>query len=89
MQLSIMPHNEAALAKFVAELRKVNDKPLFIFQLTHSGELSHPAFSKRVCVKPLAGFGGELMSEEDVETAMDQFALAAKIAIRSGPMGLT
>ena len=88
MQLGIMPHNEAALAKFVAELRKVNDKTLFIFQLTHSGELSHPAFSKRVCVKPLAGFGGELMSEEDVETAMDQFALAAKIADSVGADGI-
>ncbi len=88
MQLGIMPHNEAPLAKFVAELRKVNDKTLFIFQLTHSGELSHPAFSKRVCVKPLAGFGGELMSEEDVETAMDQFVLAAKIAHSVGADGI-
>ena len=88
MQLSIMPHNEPALAKFVAELRKVNDKPLFIFQLTHSGELSHPDFSKRVCVKPLAGFGGELMSEADVETAMDQFVLAAKIAHAVGADGI-
>src|SRR5512135_382691 len=30
-QLSIMPHNEPALAKFVSSLRKVNDKTLFIF----------------------------------------------------------
>lgn len=87
-QLSIMPHNEPALAKFVAELRKVNDKTLFIFQLTHSGELSHPDFSRRVCVKPLPGFGGDLLSEEDVEKAMDQFVTAAKICHNIGLDGI-
>jgi len=87
-QLSIMPHNEPALAKFVSSLRKVNDKTLFIFQLTHAGELSHPAFSKRVCVKPLAGFGGELLSEEDIERIMGEFVQAAKICHRAGADGI-
>ena len=58
-QLSVMPRNQKALERFVRELRKVNDKPLFVWQLTHSGELSHPGFSRRVCVKPLPGFGGD------------------------------
>ncbi len=87
-QLGIMPHNEPALAKFVASLRKVNDKPLFIFQLTHAGELSHPDFSKRVCVKPLPGFGGELLSEEDIDRILDEFVLAAKIAHNVGANGV-
>ena len=87
-QLGIMPHNEPALAKFVAALRKVNDKPLFIFQLTHAGELSHPDFSKRVCVKPLPGFGGDLLSEEDIEHILDDFVLAAKIAHNVGANGV-
>lgn len=87
-QLGIMPHNEPALAKFVAALRKVNDKPIFIFQLTHAGELSHPDFSKRVCVKPLPGFGGELLSEEDIDHILDEFVLAAKIAHNVGANGV-
>jgi 2,4-dienoyl-CoA reductase-like NADH-dependent reductase (Old Yellow Enzyme family) len=87
-QLSIMPHNEPALTKFVSSLRKVNDKTLFIFQLTHAGELSHPAFSRRVCVKPLAGFGGELLSEEDIERIMGEFVQAAKICHRAGADGI-
>ena len=87
-QLSIMPHNEPALARFVAGLRKVNPKPLLIFQLTHSGELSHPAFSHRVCVKPLAGFGGDLLMEEDIERIMDQFVQAAKICHAVGADGI-
>jgi 2,4-dienoyl-CoA reductase-like NADH-dependent reductase (Old Yellow Enzyme family) len=87
-QLSIMPRNESALAKFVTSLRKVNDKTLFIFQLTHSGELSHTGFSKRVCVKPLPGFGGELLSEDDIERIMDNFVLAAKICHNVGANGI-
>jgi len=87
-QLSIMPHNEPALAKFVASLRKVNDKPLFIFQLTHAGELSHPDFSRRVCVKPLHGFGGDLLSEADIERILGEFVQAAKICHQVGADGV-
>ncbi len=87
-QLSIMPRNEKALAKFVSEIKSVNPKTIFLFQLTHSGELSHPAFSKRVCVKPLPGFGGELLTEEDVEKIIDQFVTGAKIAHSVGADGV-
>ena len=88
MQLSIEPHNEKALEKFVSELRKVNDKTIFIFQLTHSGELSHPDFSRRVCVKPLPGFGGDLLSEEEVDEILEKFVLAAKICHNVGGNGV-
>ncbi|MCL4385879.1 MAG: 2,4-dienoyl-CoA reductase [Actinobacteria bacterium] len=87
-QLSIMPRNEKALAKFVSEMKRINPKTLFFFQLTHSGELSHPDFSKRVCVKPLPGFGGELLTEDDVEKIMDQFVTSAKIAHSAGADGI-
>ena len=59
-QLFIMPKNQAALAKFVGRMREVNPKPLFIFQLTHSGELSNPAFSKRLSVRPLRGYTADV-----------------------------
>jgi 2,4-dienoyl-CoA reductase-like NADH-dependent reductase (Old Yellow Enzyme family) len=87
-QLSIMPRNEKALAKFVSEIKKIDDSLIFIFQLTHSGELSRPEFSKRVCVKPLPGFGGDLLAEEDIERIMDEFTLAAKIAHNVGADGI-
>ncbi|MBN2325078.1 MAG: 2,4-dienoyl-CoA reductase [Spirochaetes bacterium] len=87
-QLSVMPRNSKALSKFVSEMKKINDKPLFIWQLTHSGELSHTDFSRRVCVKPLPGFGGDLLSEEEVEKIMDEFVLAAKIAHDCGADGI-
>ncbi len=87
-QLSVMPHNQESLKKFVSEMKKVNSKPIFVWQLTHSGELSHPGFSKRVCVKPLPGFGGEVLSEEDVDKIIEQFVLSAKIAHDAGADGV-
>ncbi len=87
-QLSIMPENAGPLKTFVAELRRINPDTLFVFQLTHSGELSHPGFSRRVTVKPLHGFGGELLSEEEVDRIMDQFVLAARIARDAGADGV-
>jgi 2,4-dienoyl-CoA reductase-like NADH-dependent reductase (Old Yellow Enzyme family) len=87
-QLGILPHNEKPLTKLVSDMKKVNDKPLFVFQLTHSGELSHPDFSRRVCVKPLAGFGGEVIDAEYIDNVMEQFVTSAKIAHAAGADGV-
>jgi 2,4-dienoyl-CoA reductase-like NADH-dependent reductase (Old Yellow Enzyme family) len=87
-QLSVEPHNEKALTKFVKEMKSIDDRTLFFWQLTHSGELSHPDFSKRVCVKPLAGFGGEQIDEDYIEKTIDQFVLGAKIAHNAGADGV-
>jgi len=87
-QLTIMPQNEKALAEFVKKVKEVNPDMLFIFQLTHSGELSHPDFSRRVTVKPLYGYGGDLLTEEEVDKIMDDFVMAAKIAHNVGADGI-
>ena len=87
-QLGIEPRNEKALSKLVSEMKKINDKPLFVFQLTHSGELSHPDFSRRVCVKPLAGFGGDVIDEDYIDNVMEQFVTSSKIAHNVGADGV-
>lgn len=87
-QLMIMAPNRAPLGEFVKRVKEVNPKSLFIFQLTHSGELSNPAFSRRVCVKPLYGYGGDLLTEDDVNKIMDDFVLAARIAHDVGADGI-
>ncbi len=87
-QLFIMPHNLPALTKFVQRLREINPKTIFIYQLTHSGELSNPEFSKRLSVKPLPGFDAEVFTEEEFERIMDDFVLAAKITRDSGADGI-
>jgi 2,4-dienoyl-CoA reductase-like NADH-dependent reductase (Old Yellow Enzyme family) len=87
-QLIGMPANQKALGKMIDELKKVNNKPLLFIQLTHSGELSEPQFSRRVCVKPLPGFGGDLLSEEEVEKIIEKFVLAARVAHDAGADGI-
>jgi len=87
-QLTILAPNEKPLKEFVKKVKAENSEMLFIFQLTHSGELSHPDFSRRVTVKPLHGYGGDLLSEQEVEKIMDDFVLAAKIAYNAGADGI-
>jgi 2,4-dienoyl-CoA reductase-like NADH-dependent reductase (Old Yellow Enzyme family) len=82
-QLSIMHRNVDALKKFVAHLKKINPNNVFICQLTHSGEISHPAFSERVRVtkEPLYGYeNSRQLSVEEVDDIIDKFVLSAKIA---------
>jgi 2,4-dienoyl-CoA reductase-like NADH-dependent reductase (Old Yellow Enzyme family) len=87
-QLFIMPQNLPALTNFVKRLREVNPNTIFIYQLTHSGELSNPEFSKRLSVKPLPGFDAEVFTEEEFDRIMDDFILAAKITRDSGADGI-
>ncbi len=87
-QLFIMPQNGPALTRFVSHLKKINPRTIFVFQLTHSGELSNPEFSKRLSVKPLPGFKAEVFTEEEFEKIMADFVLAARIAHDSGADGI-
>jgi 2,4-dienoyl-CoA reductase-like NADH-dependent reductase (Old Yellow Enzyme family) len=87
-QLFIMPKNLPALTKFVSRMREVNPKVIFIFQLTHSGELSNPEFSKRLSVKPLPGFQADVFTEDEFEKIMADFVLAAKITHDAGADGI-
>jgi 2,4-dienoyl-CoA reductase-like NADH-dependent reductase (Old Yellow Enzyme family) len=87
-QLMIMSANKEPLTKFVKAFKEANPQSLFIFQLTHSGELSSPEFSRRVTVKPLYGYGGELLTEDEVDKIMDDFVSAAKIAHDAGADGI-
>ncbi len=90
-QLSIMPRNVDALKKFVEHLKKMNPNNVFVFQLTHSGEISNPSFSQRVRVtkEPLYGYeDARLLTEEEVDDVVNKFVEAAKIAHDVGADGV-
>lgn len=87
-QLTIMPQNEKPLTKFMDRVHAANPKSLIVFQLTHSGEISNPEFSRRVTPNPLPGYGGDLLTEDDVAHIMDDFVTAAKIAYNAGADGI-
>jgi len=87
-QLLIMEDNRQPLKEFVKEVKAANPDMLLIFQLTHSGELSNPAFSRRVTVKPLHGYGGDVLTADEVDKIIDSFVLAAQIAHDAGADGI-
>ena len=87
-QMMIMEKNREPLGEFVKNVKEANPKMLFVFQLTHSGELSNPNFSRRVTVKPLHGYGGDVLTEEEIDKITDDFVLAAQIAHDAGADGV-
>ena len=87
-QLEIMPKNAKAIANFVRALKTINPRAIFVFQLTHAGELSNPKFSRRVTVKDLPGYEGDLLSEEEVDKIIDEFVLASQITHDAGADGI-
>jgi len=87
-QMSILPHNRKSLTKLAADLKALNPKALFIFQITHSGEISNPSFSMPVAVKPLVHPNVHVLTETEIETIMDEFVLSAQIAHEVGADGI-
>ena len=90
-QICLLPENKenvAEWAKFIKEMKAVNPDALLIVQLNHSGETSSGAFSKRVCVKPLHGFGGEMVDEKYVEDTIDLFVRSSKVLYDIGADGV-
>ena len=76
------------LTKLIKSLREENDETLLFIQLTHNGELGNAEFSRKVCVKPLPGFGGDLLTEDEVEDIIDKFVTSAKVAHDAGADGV-
>jgi 2,4-dienoyl-CoA reductase-like NADH-dependent reductase (Old Yellow Enzyme family) len=90
-QLSIMPGNAKALEKFVREMKSINRNNVFVFQLTHAGEISHPTLSNpiRVTKAPLYGYEqARLIEENEIEIIIDQFVEGARIAHAAGADGI-
>ena len=83
-QLMILPRNAQALARFVKEVKAVNDKPIFVCQLTHSGEISNPDISERTAPRVSPGFDARLLTDADGDKIIEQFVTSAKIAHDAG-----
>ena len=89
--LSIMPHNAKALEKLISHLKGINPDNVFVMQLTHTGEISNPVFSKRcrVSEQPFYGFeDAEQIGADEVDKVIDMFVESAKIAQAAGADGV-
>ncbi|MGI6005372.1 MAG: 2,4-dienoyl-CoA reductase [Christensenellales bacterium] len=87
-QISIAPDNYDAMGRFIRQMKDINDKPLLIFQLNHSGEISDDEFSQRICVKPLPGWEGQMVSEAYIDQVIEDFVVAAKALYDMGADGV-
>ena len=84
-RMLILEQNMGGLEKLVAEIRKVNRDSLIVFQLSHAGRLSDPAFKPPMYVYAPAG---PVMSTADVEAVREEFVAAAKRAWKVGADGI-
>ncbi|MGA2480403.1 MAG: 2,4-dienoyl-CoA reductase, partial [Spirochaetia bacterium] len=87
-RMLILDENVKGLQKLVAEIRKVNSESPIIFQLSHAGRLSDPAFKPPMYVYPVGGGAGGVMSIKDIEETREEFVSAAKRAWSVGADGV-
>jgi 2,4-dienoyl-CoA reductase-like NADH-dependent reductase (Old Yellow Enzyme family) len=91
MQIALRPDNKENVAqwtKFIKDMKAINPDSLIIVQLNHSGEISGGGDKKRVCVKPLHGFGGDLIDAEYVDKTIDDFVNTSKLLYDIGADGV-
>jgi len=87
-RMLILDRNMAGLEKLVAEIRKANRDSLVVFQLSHAGRLSDPAFKPPMYVYAPGGTAVPVMSTAEVEAAREEFVAAAKRAWKVGADGV-
>lgn len=87
-QLEISEDTAKYLEKLVREMRAINPKPLILFQITHSGRVSHTDFSKAVSLYPTEDPSIHILNCEEIEEIGMLFAQAALIAKQVGADGI-
>jgi 2,4-dienoyl-CoA reductase-like NADH-dependent reductase (Old Yellow Enzyme family) len=87
-RMVILDRNMAGLEKLVAEIRKANRDALVVFQLSHAGRLSDPAFKPPMYVYAPGGATVTVMTTAEVEAAREEFVAAAKRAWKVGADGV-
>lgn len=90
-QLSIREHNVPALKKFVAHMKAINPETLFLFQITHSGEISSNQCSQRIRVteEPLPGYeDSTLVREKEIDQVIEDYVNGSRLAYEVGADGV-
>lgn len=74
--------------RFVASFKAKHPNTLLIFQYHHAGETAGKEFSRRVTVKPLTPFGGELIDAWYIDDYIHRQVETAKFLYRIGVDGI-
>jgi 2,4-dienoyl-CoA reductase-like NADH-dependent reductase (Old Yellow Enzyme family) len=87
-RMLLLDRNMPGLETMVAEIRKANREALVVFQLSHAGRLSDPAFRPPMYVYPPGGAKVPVMTTAEVEAVREEFVAAAKRAWKVGADGV-
>lgn len=72
--------------RLVDTVKTENPDAVLLFQITHSGPVSNPLFSERVCVSP--GGEGRCLATEEIERIRDGFVRSSLLAEEAGADGI-
>ena len=87
-QIEINERSADGLARLLIAMREVNDKPLIILQINHSGAISNSGFSRVVSYYPNCNPAVHILSDEEVEDIKEMFVKTAIIAHQIGADGI-
>lgn len=90
-QLIADEKHSKGINKLTEVFKEINPDTLLFYQLTHSGQISDPKFSKIVRVYESKGFDntpGKLLSTQDIDGIIETFIQGAKIVYKSGADGV-
>ena len=76
------------MERLVKEMKEINDKPLILFQINHSGSVSGADFSKVVSVCPTEDPNVHFLTEEEIEAIREMFVKAAVLSKQAGADGI-
>ena len=85
--LIINRENLDSFKKLVLEVKKANPEVILLFQITHSGRNSNPAFSEKTTVCPGSN-EGRLLSTDEIQEIKDLFVSASLLAEEAGADGV-
>ncbi|MBI9102261.1 MAG: NADH:flavin oxidoreductase [Spirochaetales bacterium] len=74
--------------ELVERIRKINKEALIIFQLSHAGRLSDPAFKAPVAIYQRGTAPIKVLTTEEIQEARDQFVSCAVLAWKAGADGV-
>ena len=87
-QIKISEETAPELERLVKEMREVNDQPLILFQINHSGSVSGADFSKVVSICPTEDPDLHVLTEEEIEGIREMFVKAAILSKQAGADGI-
>jgi 2,4-dienoyl-CoA reductase-like NADH-dependent reductase (Old Yellow Enzyme family) len=85
--LIINRENLDSFKKLVFEVKKLNPEVILLFQITHSGRNSNPAFSEKTTVCP-GSTEGRLLTTNEIQEIKDLFVSASLLAEEAGADGV-